>query len=74
MPTLSAQSLLHTLPFFPSVYPAESADQPSNTTWIEQNSPFALRHGRLFLGVRLVMLPKLPETLSCPPVILTGAL
>ena len=31
-------------------------------------------HGRLLLGVRLIVLPKLPETLSCPPVILSGAL
>ena len=31
-------------------------------------------HGRLLLGVRLVVLPTLPEILSCPPVILCGAL
>jgi hypothetical protein len=31
-------------------------------------------HGRLLLGVRLVVLPTLPEILSCPLVILNGAL
>ena len=32
------------------------------------------QHGRLLLGVRLLELPTLPETLSCPPVISSGAL
>jgi hypothetical protein len=31
-------------------------------------------HGRLLLGVRLVVLPTLPEILSCPLVTLSGAL
>jgi hypothetical protein len=31
-------------------------------------------YGRLLLGVRLVKLSALPETLLCPPVILCGAL
>jgi hypothetical protein len=31
-------------------------------------------HGGLLLGVRLIVFPTLPETLSCPPVILNGAL
>jgi hypothetical protein len=34
----------------------------------------AVGHGRLLLGVRLVVLPTLPEILSCPLVILNGAL
>jgi len=31
-------------------------------------------HGRLLLSVRLVVLPTLPETLPCPPIISNGAL
>jgi len=33
-----------------------------------------IRHDRLLLGVRLVVLPTLPEILSCPPLISNGAL
>jgi hypothetical protein len=37
-------------------------------------SKMCIGHGRLLLGVRSVVLPTLPEILSCPVLMLSGAL